>query len=80
MEYFCLDCYNEKLAQEGKKPFEEKDVYRDWTFCDVCEEWLECVIAVKSKNFFGKIKYFLKVRKWKSMVEKARRNREANKF
>ena len=78
MEYFCLDCYNEKLVKSVIKPLEESQVYRDWTFCDVCEEWLECVIAVKSKKISGKIKYFYKVRKWKRMVEKARRSREKN--
>jgi len=70
MEYFCLDCYNEKRIEKGKKPIEEKDAYLGWTFCDICEEWFPCVIAVKSKNIFGKIRYFIKVSNWKRLIKK----------
>ncbi len=82
MNYFCLDCYNKRLIEKGKKPLGEKDVYRDWTFCDDedCEEWLRCVIAVKSKNPFGFLKYHFLVTKWKIKVERARRKRESHKF
>ncbi len=78
MEYFCLDCYNERLIKNGKKPIEEKDAYLGWTFCEDCEEWLRCVIAVKSKGIFGKIKYNMKVSKWERAVQKAKEAREKN--
>lgn len=55
MAEFCLDCFNKYIS---KKKVTEKDVIMDYDLCEECGEWKQCVITIKEKNIFKKVKRF----------------------
>lgn len=57
MAEFCLDCVN-KHIRRGKKQLREKDVILDIDFCEDCEEWKPCVVALKKKPLWVRYNHF----------------------
>lgn len=53
MAEFCLDCFNEYFSD---KKVTEKDVIMDYDLCEECGEWKPCVIRIKEKNIFKRLK------------------------
>lgn len=64
MAEFCLDCFNKYIS---KKKVTEKDVIMDYDLCEECGEWKQCVIAIKEKNIFKKVKRFFVMKMWKKL-------------
>lgn len=55
MAELCLDCMNKYMMEKGKK-LTEKDVTMSEDWCEGCCEWKPCVITIKKKNGWGRLK------------------------
>lgn len=64
MAEFCLDCFNKYIS---KKKVTEKDVIMDYDLCEECGEWKQCVITIKEKNIFKRVKRFFVMKMWKKL-------------
>lgn len=56
MAEFCLECVNKLFSDEV---LTEKDVIMSEDFCEGCGEWKPCVILIKEKKLFARIKQYL---------------------
>jgi len=56
MAEYCIDCFNKYLSE---KKVSKKDVITSYDLCEGCGEWKKCVIVIKKKGFFAKIKEIL---------------------
>lgn len=60
MAEFCLECMN-KYAENEKEKLKEKDVIVDWDLCEGCGGWKPCVITIKKKGIFTRLKYMIRL-------------------
>ena len=55
MAELCLDCMNKYAMGNGKR-LTEKDVTMSDDWCEGCCEWKLCVITIKKKHGWGRLK------------------------
>lgn len=57
MAEFCLDCFNKYISDRA---YTEKDVIMDFDLCEECEEWKLCVIKIRERSIFKRVKNSIK--------------------